>query len=195
MSKWLDDVWNGGSRLVPVVNSDNVLTEDKTVSAMIPVLHWDGEYVWVFVKSPQGLPVLTQLRHKNVGKYASMLMAPTGSWQYKAKINPKDYSGPDDMLPLDWEPGSDDGSPTADLKGKSYTWSDGKADLAGEIEGWKKALHLLPPEANLDPDSAHETSNSVEFTGTWKGILPGNDSPTDDEVEITYFKKYKYWSV
>jgi len=75
----------------------------------IPVFDWGEKSVWVWVKKSGGQPVLTEIPHKKIKGYAKRLGWVTQKVKLVGKIDPTSYSGPEDIYPLDWDPG--DGSP------------------------------------------------------------------------------------
>lgn len=87
----------------------------KKSAKFVPVYHWDEDQVWVWLKPRGGgQPILTELPHKKVQKYAKYLGWVGAKVELVGKIDPKTYKGPEQILPLDWEPGEKAQVPTAD---------------------------------------------------------------------------------
>lgn len=105
-----EKIWGGNDLGVPLLDVRGagfrpVSLVEQFAAGMVPIVKWNTKYIWLFVKSPKGSPVLTKLPHGQVKKYQHSLVSPEGAFKYVGQIHPATYKSPSDVYPLDGSPG------------------------------------------------------------------------------------------
>ena len=144
---------------------------------MVPVVQWDDQNVWMFVKSTLG-PLLVQVPHAQVSKYDGKVVKDAGFSGYAGKLDPGAYKGIGDIYPLDWT--ADSGVAPA---GVLHTYQGALPDFVpAPPKGFKATGEL---DSNGYPTAVHmKSKNVVSLVPGMGPALLGFDSDAYQSVDM-----------
>jgi hypothetical protein len=139
-----------------------LLEADPKLSRMVPVHRWHQNHIWVWLKGPSGVPMLTKTTHLGIQKRKTKVIAPGEPLFMVGKIDPYTYKSPNDIYPMDWAgPGSAEFSeppnPETDSKyvaftGKGMPDEDQPEAPAASIEGFTPDTDIPDEQGWVDGD-------------------------------------------